>query len=202
MPVRKPPPRRGAVVDKPAAKPSGSPPRGKPPGRTRQRVSSDEPRTRQVRESVIHRQHNGKGVNAVAKIVDGEVVITGQVSETVPVAQYANVVILAGLQWSCGGIDMEALIDVEWGDIDADEDSDTYGESTFDYDAMTPQQQAAYERIRGAVRATMKVIEHGNAEDRETVERSVRLANEREAAEEAEAERAEKAKKQRRRASS
>jgi hypothetical protein len=155
-----------------------------------------------VRESVIHRQHNGKGVNAVAKIVDGEVVITGQVSETVPVAQYANVVILAGLQWSCGGIDMEALIDVEWGDIDADEDSDTYGESTFDYDAMTPQQQAAYERIRGAVRATMKVIEHGNAEDRETVERSVRLANEREAAEEAEAERAEKAKKQRRRASS
>lgn len=155
-----------------------------------------------MRESVIHKQHNGRGVNAVAKIVDGAVMITGQVSETVPVAQYANVVILSGLQWSVGGIDMEALIDVEWGDIDDDEDSDTYGESTFDYEALTPQQRGAYERIRGAVRATMKVIEHGNAEDRETVERSVRLANEREAAEEAEAEKAEKAKKQRRRASS
>jgi hypothetical protein len=154
-----------------------------------------------VRESVIHRQH-GKGVNATASIIDGEVVITGQVSETVPVAQYANVVILAGLQWKCGGIAMEDLIDVDWGDIDDDEDSESYGESTFDYEAMTDKQRAAYDRIRGACRATMKVIEHGNAEDRETVERSVRLHNEREAAEEAAAQKELKAQKAKRRAAS
>jgi hypothetical protein len=150
---------------------------------------------------VIHRQH-GRGVNATASIVGGEVVITGQVSETVPVAQYANVVILAGLQWKCGGIAMEDLIDVDWGDLDDDEDSDTYGASTFDYEAMTAKQRAAYDRIRGACRATMKVIEHGNAEDRETVERSVRMHNEREAAEEAEEQKAAKAQKARRRATS
>jgi hypothetical protein len=165
-------------------------------------VSEDGEPTRQVRESVIHKQHNGRGVNATASIVDGEVVITGQVSETVPVAQYANVVILAGLQWKCGGIAMEDLIDVDWGDIDDDEESDSYGESTFDYEAMTPRQRAAYDRIRGACRATMKVIEHGNAEDRETVERSVRMHNEREAAEQAEEEKAAKAQKAKRRATS
>ena len=181
---------------RPAAKSAAK----KPPGRTRARVSEDGDPTRQIRDSVIHRQH-GRGVNATASIVDGEVVITGQVSETVPVAQYANVVILSGLQWKCGGIDMEALIDVEWGGIDTDEDSDEYGESTFDYSSMTKEQQAAYDRIRGACRATMKVIEHGNAEDRETVEISVRMHNEREAEEEAEAQKAAKAQKAKRRAS-
>jgi hypothetical protein len=164
-------------------------------------VSGDGDPSRQIRDSVIHRQHN-KGVNATASIVNGEVAITGQVSETVPVAQYANVVILSGLQWKCGGIAMEDLIDVDWGDLDDDEESDSYGESTFDYEALTPKQRAAYDRIRGACRATMKVIEHGNAEDRETVERSVRMHNEREAAEEAEAEKAAKAQKARRRATS
>lgn len=176
--------------------------RKKPPARTRARVEEDGEPTRQVRESVIHKQHNGRGVNAIASIVDGEVVITGQVSETVPVAQYANVVILAGLQWKCGGIDMEALIDVDWGGIDTDEDSDDYGESTFDYEAMTLPQRVAYDRIRGACRATMKVIEHGNAEDRETVEISVRMHNEREAAEEAKEQAAAKAQKAKRRATS
>lgn len=172
-----------------------------PSARSQARVSEDGEPTRQVRESVIHKQHNkASGASAVASIVDGEVIIQGQVSETVPVAQYANVVILAGLQWKCGGIDMEALIDVNWGGIDQDEDSDGYGESTFDYEALTPKQRAAYDRIRGACRATMKVIEHGNAEDRETVEISVRMHNEREAKEE-EAEKAkEKAAKAKHRA--
>lgn len=150
---------------------------------------------------MIHKQHE-KGVSATASIVDGEVIITGQVSETVPVAQYANVVILAGLQWKCGGIHMEDLIDVEWGGIEQDEDSDDYGESTFDYEAMTDRQRAAYDRIRGACRATMKVIEHGNAEDRETVEISVRMHNEREAKEEAEEKKAAKAATAKRRATS
>jgi hypothetical protein len=185
-----------------AAKPHASTGRvKKPPARTRPRVSEDGDPTRQIRDSVIHRQHE-RGVTAIAKVVDGEVVITGQVSETVPVAQYANVVILSGLQWKCGGIDMEALIDVEWGGIDTDEDSDDYGESTFDYEALTLPQRVAYDRIRGACRATMKVIEHGNAEDRETVEISVRMHNEREAAEEADAQREAKAKKAKRRATS
>jgi hypothetical protein len=181
-----------------ANQPAGRVTRKKPPARTRPRVSEDGDPTRQIRDSVIHRQHE-RGVTAVAKVVDGEVIITGQVSETVPVAQYANVVILSGLQWRCGGIDMEALIDVDWGGIDQDEDSDEYGESTFDYESMTLPQRVAYDRIRGACRATMKVIEHGNAEDRETVEISVRMHNEREAAEaEAEAKAAKAAKAKRR----
>lgn len=163
-------------------------------------MSGDGEPTRQVRESVIHKQHE-KGVTATAKLIDGEVMIQGQVSETVPVAQYANVVILSGLQWKCGGIDMEALIDVDWGDLDDDEESESYGQSTFDYEAMTPKQRAAYDRIRGACRATMKVIEHGNAEDRETVERSVRMHNEREAAEEEAEKKAAKAQQAKRRAS-
>lgn len=164
------------------------------------RVSGDGEPTRQVRESVIHKQHE-KGATATASIIDGEVLIQGQVSETVPVAQYANVVILAGLQWKCGGINMEDLIDVEWGDIDDDEESDDYGQSTFDYEALTTKQRAAYDRIRGACRATMKVIEHGNAEDRETVEMSVRMHNEREAKEAEDEQKALKAQKAKRRAS-
>jgi hypothetical protein len=195
------PRRRPPAAKQPAGKLTMTRP-ARPAARTRARVSEDGEPTRQVRESVIHKQHNGRGVNAIATVVDGEVVITGQVSETVPVAQYANVVILAGLQWKCGGIAMEDLIDVDWGDIEDDEDSDTYGESTFDYESLTPAQRAAYDRIRGACRATMKVIEHGNAEDRETVERSVRMHNEREAKDQAEEEKVAKAQKARRRATS
>jgi hypothetical protein len=190
-------PKRPPGAAKPVAKISGK----KPPARTRPRVTGDGEPTRQVRESVIHKQHE-KGVTAVAKLVDGEVLIQGQVSETVPVAQYANVVILSGLQWTCGGIDMEALIDVDWGGIDDDEESDSYGDSTFDYESLTPRQRAAYDRVMGATRATMKVIEHGNAEDRETVERSVRMHNEREAAEEEAEKKAAKAQQAKRRASS
>jgi len=185
-------PKSAAPATKRAAK--------RPPRRRTPRVTGDGEPTRQIRESVIHKQHE-KGVTATAKLVDGEVLIQGQVSETVPVAQYANVVILSGLQWKCGGIDMEALIDVNWGGIDQDEESDSYGESTFDYEAMTPKQRAAYDRVRGACRATMKVIEHGNAEDRETVEISVRMHNEREAAEAEAEEKAAKAQKAKRRAS-
>jgi hypothetical protein len=169
----------------------------KPPGRTRQRVTEDEGPTRQIRQSAADKQRK---VSAAVNIVDGEVMVTGQVSETVPVAQYANVVILAGLQWKLGGIHMEDLVDVDWGDIDDDEDSESYGTSTFDYESLTPAQQAAYDRVMGARRATMKVLEHGSAEDRETVERSVRMSNEREAKEEAEAQKAEKAVKAKKRA--
>jgi hypothetical protein len=193
------PPRRKSAAKKSAAKlPAKKTVKG-PRARTVPRVSGDGEPTRQVRESVIHKQHE-KGATATASIVDGEVLIQGQVSETVPVAQYANVVILAGLQWKCGGINMEDLIDVEWGGIDDDEESDEYGESTFDYEALTAKQRAAYDRIRGACRATMKVIEHGNAEDRETVEMSVRMHNEREAAEADAEEKAAKAQKAKRRA--
>jgi len=195
MPVRKPPARKArgnhtAVTVKPPAR--------RPARRTSPRVEGDEPASTAgaVRERVT------RNVTATAKVVDGEVLIIGQIAEKVPVAQFANVEILSGFQWKLGGINMEDLIDVEWGDIDGDEDSDTYGESTFDYSAMTPRQQVAYDRIMGARRATMKVLEHGTAEDRETVERSVRMHNERLAEEEAAEAKAENAKRQRRRASS
>ena len=55
-------------------------------------------------------------------------------------------------------------------------------------DDMSAEQRAIYDTVRGYLRGTSKVIEHSIAEDRELVEESVRLHNEREAeAEEAKA---------------
>lgn len=148
--------------------------------RTKPRVEDTEPKLHTASAQLSTKQ--SPKVHAVANVIDGELLVSGVLAETVPVAQYANVVLgPVGLQWKLGGIDMSVLTDVEWGDIDEG------GESTFDYDALTPEQKAVYDKARGAVRATMKIIEHAVAEDRETVERSVRMHNEREAAEAADA---------------
>lgn len=141
-------------------------------------------------------------IQGSAVLANGGVLISAVLAETVPVAQYANVVVgPVGIQWTLGGVDMEALIDVEWGDIEDDEESDDYGESTFDYEALTPAQRAAYDRVRGATRATLKVLAHQIAEDRESIDRSVRLHNLREAEDEAEEQKKLKAEKVKRRAS-
>lgn len=91
---------------------------------------------------------------------EGVLVISAQIAETVPVAQYANV-ILGPVQfsWALGGVDMATLCEVE------------------DWDELTDEQQEAYDRARGGARATMTIIEHVISEDRETVERSVREHN-------------------------
>jgi hypothetical protein len=100
---------------------------------------------------------------------NGNIEIASQMSETVPVAQYANVIIgPVGLRWQIENPGIEKLGAVDW-----------------DADDMTAEQQAVYDTLRGYLRATGKLIEHAIAEDRELVEESVRLHNEREAEEEA-----------------
>lgn len=100
---------------------------------------------------------------------NGDLEIAVQLAETVPVAQYANVVLgPVGLRWSMANPGIDKLGVVDWDDPE-----------------LTPEQQAIYDEVRGWLRATSKLVEHQIAEDREIVEESVRLHNEREAAEEA-----------------
>ena len=109
-------------------------------------------------------QHRG-----TAQVMEnGEIEITCQLSELVPVAQYANVTIgPVALRWRVNNPGIDILGDVDW------ENGGT----------LSPDQQAVYDTVRGYIRATSKLIEHAIAEDRELVEESVRLHNEREAEE-------------------
>jgi hypothetical protein len=176
------------------------PPSRKPPARRTPRVTETQPKLHMATATLSNKQ--APKIQATAMPTNGGVLISAVLAETVPVAQFANVVVgPVGIQWMLGGIDMEDLIDVEWGDIEDDEESEGYGESTFDYEALTPKQRAAYDRVRGATRATLKVLAHQIAEDRESIDRSVRLHNLREAEEDAEQQKVLKAEKQRRRAS-
>ena len=144
-----------------------------------------EPRKR-ARVTESERPRNiTKAVDAgtVTVMENGNLEIAVQASESVPVAQYANVMIgPVGLRWQAANPGIAKLGVVDWDDPELDEE-----------------QQAIYDTVRGWLRATGKLCEHHIAEDREIVEESVRLHNEREAAEEAAA--AKKAKSTRRRRS-
>lgn len=160
--------------------------------RTRSKAATDRTKPRIEGEDHQRQLHKRAGeeksaTNGVtANILDDGIVITGQIAETVPVAQYANVVLLSGLQWKMPRVAIEALVNVNWGDLDEE------GFSTFDTADMSADEREVYEYVRGCMRATAKLIEHGVAEDRETVERSIRMHNEREEArEKAEAKRRE-----------
>lgn len=138
------------------------------------RISSTEPKTRSTK-SAKHKQP----IAATVNLVDGEVFISAQMSELVPVAQFANVQLgPVQISWKVSGVNMENLIDVDWGGLDED------GDITFDEAQLTPAQRETYNRIQGALRATSKVAAHMLAEDRLLVDESVRLHNAREAEEE------------------
>jgi hypothetical protein len=129
--------------------------------RARARVEDTEP-ARQISKSAEHR-------GSATVMSNGNIEIACQLSELVPVAQYANVTIgPVQLRWQVDNPGIEKLGPVDW-----------------DADDMTAEQQAIYDTVRGYLRATSKLIEHSIAEDRELVEESVRLHNEREAEEEA-----------------
>lgn len=146
-------------------KPSG---RIKPKPRTTPRVDSSEPKSSSVRKSAEHRQAKAPVRAMAMDLGEGEVLIAGQLSELVPVAQYASVTIGPDqIAFKLGGVDMGILADVDWDDEDV---------------ALTDEQQVVYDKVRGALRATSAILEEHLAEDRETVERSVRKHNEREAA--------------------
>lgn len=109
--------------------------------------------------------------NGTATVMsDGTLELACQLAETVPVAQYANVIIgPVGLRWATANPGIDKLGVVDWEEMD-----------------LSPEQQAIYDTVRGYLRATSKIVEHQISEDREIVEESVRLMNQREA-EEAEA---------------
>src|SRR4051812_41720123 len=130
--------------------------------RVKPRAESTEPAGR-VPKSAAHRSING----SAQVLPNGRLEVSSQISELVPVAQYANVTIgPVMLRWETQNPGIEKLGPVNW-----------------DEDDLTPEQQAVYDTVRGYIRATSKLIEHSVAEDREIVEESVRLHNEREAAE-------------------
>jgi hypothetical protein len=119
-----------------------------------------------VPRSAAHRATGTATVTA-----NGKLEISCQLSELVPVAQYANVTIgPVQLRWYADNPGIEKLGDVDW-----DEDEVV----------LTPAQQKVYDTVRGYIRATSKLVEHAIAEDRELVEESVRLHNEREAEDQA-----------------
>lgn len=123
--------------------------------------------------SAKHREPVQRGT---ATIVDGGVQITVQLSELVPVADYANVQVgPIQLSWLLGGIDMSVLADIEdWGELDSD------GDLVFDESNLTPEQLAVYNKIQNGLRATSKVISMRIAEDRGLIDESIRLHNARE----------------------
>ena len=127
--------------------------------RTRRRVEDTEPAGR-VPKSAAHR-----GTATVLNM--REIEISVQLSELVPVAQYANVTLgPVQIRWVTDNPGIEILGVVDW-----------------DETTLTQEQQDVYDIVRGYLRATSKLIEHSIAEDRELVEESVRLHNEREAEE-------------------
>lgn len=133
------------------------------------RVSKTEPKRRMASAQLSNKQ--SPKVHASGTVLDnGEVLVSAVLAETVPIAEYANVIIgPAGFQWKLGGIDMGVLADVDW-----DDDSE-----------LTPEQQRVFDKACGALRATIVVVETVINEDRETVERAIRQHNEREASEKA-----------------
>jgi hypothetical protein len=112
-------------------------------------------------------------VHGILTPVPGGVLISAVLAETVRVAEYANVVIgPVGMSWVHGNIDMELLSEIDW---DADPDDLR----------LTPEQQREYDKAYNGLRGTMRITEAVMAEDRETVERSIRQYEAREAAREA-----------------
>lgn len=132
----------------------------KPAARTKARVEDTE------KSSRVSKMADHRGVATVLE--NGNLEIVVQLSELVPVAQYASVTLgPVLLRWQIDNPGIAKLGSVDWEAGD-----------------LTEEQQAVYDTVRGYLRATSKLIEHSIAEDRELVEESVRLHNEREAEEE------------------
>lgn len=134
--------------------------------RAKPRVDPDIERRKATNKKVLPK--------ATARIVEGGVEISSQMSETVPVADYANVVLgPIGVSWVLGDVDMNALAEVDW---DLDDDGE------FDLGTLSGDQLAAFKRVRNALRATALVVRDSIAEDRELVHQSIERNNKKEAA--------------------
>jgi len=140
----------------------------KPIARTRPRVTDTEDTAGANVKPATHRQTKTPVAAMAQALNGGELLITAQLSEVVPVAQYANVTLGPNqIAWKLGGVDISILADVDW-------END---------DKLSDEQQQVVDLVLGSLRATSRLLEIHMSEDRETVDRSVRQHNEREASE-------------------
>lgn len=140
----------------------------KPIARTRPRVTDTEDTAGASSKLATHKQTQAPVAAMAQALNGGELLITAQLSELVPVAQYANVTLGPNqLAWKLSGVDLSILADVNWEDDDK----------------LTDEQQQMVDLVLGSLRATSKLLEIHLSEDRDAVDRSIRSHNEREASE-------------------
>jgi hypothetical protein len=127
------------------------------PGRSTPRVTEDEGPHQPSRKSAAHNEgpSTKPSTQAVLSLLDGELYVSAQLSETSPVAQFA-------------GVQMEKLMGVEWPD-DMDDEVE-----------LTEEQAEVYDRVFAAVQNPLRVLEAVVSTDRTSVERAVRQHNQRE----------------------
>jgi hypothetical protein len=136
--------------------------------RTRPRVTDTEDTAGANVKPATHRQTKPPTAAMAQQLNGGELLITAQLSEVVPVAQYANVTLGPNqIAWKLSGADISILADVDW----------------ENGDDLSDEQQQVVDLVLGSLRATSRLLEIHMSEDRETVDRSVRQHNEREASE-------------------
>lgn len=151
-------------------------PTSRPRTRSRvQRVEGDsrEPDKFTLRgKSAEHRRSEPDRISGIARLLDtGEVFISSQLSEVVPVGRFAGITIGPfQLAWKLSAADMSVLADVDW-------DTD---------DPLTKEQQEVFDRVNNALRSTTKILDMRLNEDREAVDEAVRRFNQEELQEEKE----------------
>lgn len=102
-------------------------------------------------------------------LLDGELYISAQLSEHVPVAQFAGVTIgPLTLAYKLGGVQMEKLLDVAWPE-------DPEGEIE-----LTEEQAEVFDRVFAALQVPLRIMGSVISTDRTSVEISVRRHNQRE----------------------
>jgi hypothetical protein len=141
------------------------------PGRSTPRVTEDEGPHQPSRKSAAHNEgpSTKPSTQAVLSLLDGELYVSAQLSETSPVAQFAGVTIgPVTLAYKIGGVQMEKLMGVEWPD-DMDDEVE-----------LTEEQAEVYDRVFAAVQNPLRVLEAVVSTDRTSVERAVRQHNQRE----------------------
>lgn len=136
--------------------------------RTKPRVEDTESGGHKVAKSAEHRRAG------TVHVTDEGVYVSGQRSELVPVAQYANVTLgPIQLAWKLGGIDMAQLAQgIDWESYGFEDEAELR-------QSMTDEQRAVYDTVMGSLEAASNILDRRLAMDRAIVEESVRLYNER-----------------------
>jgi hypothetical protein len=152
----------------PAAKPTSAKKLvKKPAARTQPRVKQTEEKSRAARKTAAHREVESPVKAMVQDLGGGEVLIVSQISELVPVAQFANVTLGPNMIGFKMMADLSILADVNW-----DDEAE-----------LTEEQQAVYDRVMNALKGLSNVLQVHLADDREMVLTSVAEQNAREESE-------------------